>query len=443
MIPMMGISVRLKSIDISNYRSCISTHFETNTALSALIGPNGSGKTNILQAILLLKKISSFRPGHRTSRNLERASTCSLRCSFEVIEGEITYSARIKYITNEFNNDELVDTEEHWEIHWSNGTSEQLSYPLAVVRAPAQDSYFMWIEHMARLEQKKRLEAGDKKATSASLSDLLGEKLEDIERQVSAESPSRRALGRIASFISKISYYSASQFTSPADCPAFFEIESENVFPRRFGSQRTSHSRFLKDLYSLKQNNKAGFGEYERLVGESGINLIEKLEFHRVELPSSDIEIRTGGEIVKKQIKRMLIVPHFIINGTKLSPAQLSEGTFKTLAVVLYLATDKSDLLLLEEPEVCIHHGLLSSLIELIKSYSGQKQIILTTHSDYVLDELVPENILLVKNTKELGTVVGSLPESLSSENYSALKGYLDTTGNLGEYWKHMGFEDA
>jgi predicted ATPase len=122
-----------------------------------------------------------------------------------------------------------------------------------------------------------------------------------------------------------------------------------------------------------------------------------------------------------------------------LSPNQLSEGTFKTIALLFYLVIDKGSLLLIEEPEVCIHHGLLKSILTLVKSYSASKQIIIATHSDFVLDTLAPENVFLVRKEHGQGTKVKAVTKALSSRDFAALKVYLADTGNLGEFWRHGG----
>ena len=59
----------------------------------------------------------------------------------------------------------------------------------------------------------------------------------------------------------------------------------------------------------------------------------------------------------------MLVVPQFVIGTNALSPNDFSEGTFKTITLLFYLMTEKSSALLIEEPEVCVHHGLLSSIV--------------------------------------------------------------------------------
>ena len=63
----------------------------------------------------------------------------------------------------------------------------------------------------------------------------------------------------------------------------------------------------------------------------------------------------------------MLAIPTVIRDADRLSFNQLSEGTFRALALIFYLMADDSDLLLLEEPEVgVVHSGLLVSLLKLI-----------------------------------------------------------------------------
>jgi predicted ATPase len=73
----------------------------------------------------------------------------------------------------------------------------------------------------------------------------------------------------------------------------------------------------------------------------------------------------------------------------------------------------------------------------LIKEFSYEKQIIISTHSDFVLDELDPENVFIVKNNPKSGTSIKHIPDALSVRDYKALKDYLQESGNLGEYWRH------
>ena len=86
-----------------------------------------------------------------------------------------------------------------------------------------------------------------------------------------------------------------------------------------------------------------------------------------------------------------------------------------------------------------ILNGLLKSIVDLIKSYSTTKQIVISTHSDFVLDSLAPENVFLVRKEHRLGTKIKPVSKTLSAQDYAALKTYLAESGNLGEFWRHGG----
>ena len=135
-----------------------------------------------------------------------------------------------------------------------------------------------------------------------------------------------------------------------------------------------------------------------------------------------------------------MIIPTVQVGSSQLSFNQLSEGTLRTMAMLFYIVTDKSELLLLEEPEVCVHHGLLNSVVQIIKEYGRTKQIIFSTHSEIVVDSLRPEQVLIVDKHKTKGTTVAHIPDKMSQAGFAALKKYLSTAGNLGEYWRHSGF---
>ncbi|WP_374991952.1 AAA family ATPase [Burkholderia multivorans] len=117
---------------------------------------------------------------------------------------------------------------------------------------------------------------------------------------------------------------------------------------------------------------------------------------------------------------------------------QLSEGTFKTLALAFYIITDSSRLLMVEEPEVCVHHGLLTRVVDTLKSYSKIKQTFISTHSDLLVDDLEPENIFVVDMIRN-GTRVKQLEDWLPKNAKIALHTYLAESGSLGEYWRSGG----
>jgi AAA15 family ATPase/GTPase len=403
----------LENIEIGNYRSCQKAGFRPRKGLSTIIGPNGAGKTNILSAILLLQKLCSHRTADDESSGDIPPNESVLKATFNLNGKYATLTAKIGTYTDELNNDIIVNSSHSWYMPDFTTSRQRIKTPLWAFgeRFPfmtAQSSYerAFFFKHF-QLEEK-------------------------------AASP----LVSIHEFLTNIKYYSASQFTNPSLCPVSFEMEKDGRRIRRSYSRTTGHAKFLYDLYKeYKKDGNTSYAEFIDIVGPNGINLIDKLEFKEISTSSIDYTVRSGGKIRQKTMERLLVIPQFHIGSNILSPNQLSEGTFKTITLLFYLITETSSLLLIEEPEVCVHHGLLSSIIELIKSYSQEKQLILSTHSDFVLDHVDPEDVFCVKNLAASGTKIQAISSSMSSRDYAALRTYLAEEGNLGEYWRGGGMD--
>ncbi|HAH58221.1 MAG TPA: hypothetical protein DCL86_08750 [Bacteroidales bacterium] len=395
--------MRIKEIEINNYRSCVKTKFELQDNLTALIGINGVGKSNILNALQLLTKSRRNRRYFDEEHN-ENLLTTKLNLTLEYEEKLIFLRANIFYETDERNTDEIFNID--------------LKYRLE--------------NTAARKWNKLNNEFLD-------VADFMNKKgLVDVPKNKQFQTEKAKWEIKFLQHLNKVNYYSATQFSDPSKCPISFELEDSRL--ARSYRREATHEYFMYELHRTFKTKPETFKLFLNTVNGNGIQIIDDFQFIEHEVPSSSYKVRAGGKIEKIEKTRKIVIPSAIVDGLNLSPNQLSEGTFKTLALVFYIINDESELLLIEEPEVCIHHGLLNSLIELIQIYSKNKQIVISTHSDYVLDKLEPENVLLVR--KDNGTQAKRLTKSLTNNEFKALKDYLDNSGNLGEYWKEGGFED-
>jgi AAA15 family ATPase/GTPase len=406
--------MRITRISIKNYRSCADVVFEPHRSLSALIGPNGSGKTNVLSAIRLLPALCRNRPARYASD--ETGGTQSeIKTWYEIHSKKIVHTARLNLVTNEKNQDEIVSSEEEWYLYDLTGSKKKLGIP----------SFFLFDlsnEKMSRISSSHLVEWLNINGVDAKAISVLREVLK---------------------LVNGINYYGASQFTNPGTAPISFEVEGEGDSIRRTGISITGHKSLLYDLYQADRTNSDKYREFIDLIGPDGIGLIESIEFKEVITSSSSYRVKTGGKFEKKEKTNQLVIPSFKVAGNSLSPSQLSEGTFKTLALIFYLVTDASTILMIEEPEVCVHHGLLSSIVQLIKTYSTEKQIFISTHSDAVLDKLDIENVFRVKREGAAGTKVSNIRKSVKAKELAALRHYLVNEGSLGEYWKHGDLENV
>lgn len=114
--------------------------------------------------------------------------------------------------------------------------------------------------------------------------------------------------------------------------------------------------------------------------------------------------------------------------GKPLKPPNISDGTLRILAFITALYSGTS-LAVLEEPENCVHPHLLESLVSLMRG--APCQVIVTTHSPYLLDHVKPEEVLVVEKEGTETKVKGLTGTS----ELKAVKEFLEEGGTLGEAW--------
>jgi recombinational DNA repair ATPase RecF len=107
--------MKISKIRIKHYRSCEEAVFNPHESLSVLIGPNGSGKTNILSAIKLLPALCYTRSRHSREDD-PNTSACEIKTWYEIEGVSIVHTAKLNIVTNERNLDEIISSEEYWLI---------------------------------------------------------------------------------------------------------------------------------------------------------------------------------------------------------------------------------------------------------------------------------------------------------------------------------------
>lgn len=110
---------------------------------------------------------------------------------------------------------------------------------------------------------------------------------------------------------------------------------------------------------------------------------------------------------------------------------RLSDGTLRFLALLVILChPEPPPLVCIEEPELGLHPDVIPLIAELLTSASQRTQIVVTTHSKALIDELSddPESVVVCERTPDFGSKFERLSEAdleLWLERYQ-----------LGELWQ-------
>ena len=115
----------------------------------------------------------------------------------------------------------------------------------------------------------------------------------------------------------------------------------------------------------------------------------------------------------------------------------LSDGTLRVLSILIeIIAHHPNATTIIEEPETQIHPAMLAKLLNEIKSYTWDENLIISTHSPQVVAWTKPENISLVYRNQGRTSV-----RKLEEGEIEKVVEYLCEEGDLGD-WIYSGILD-
>lgn len=118
-------------LEISDYRSCLETQIDFQPDLSVLIGPNGTGKTNILNACLLLRSLTTEGDYYRIDTP-DVTNESKLKAVFRYNNKKSILTAKIKLHTDENNSDVIVGSKQSWYAKDFTGNARRIKTPLSM-----------------------------------------------------------------------------------------------------------------------------------------------------------------------------------------------------------------------------------------------------------------------------------------------------------------------
>ena len=151
---------------------------------------------------------------------------------------------------------------------------------------------------------------------------------------------------------------------------------------------RLPQKRDLTDKYLLEDASNLGL-VLNRLAKDD--NVKKRLVSHLRELYEGALDLRIGVEHDSVQV--------FVQEGDVSVPAtRLSDGTLRYLCLLAILCDPHPPpVVCLEEPELGLHPDILPGLARLLREASERCQLVVTTHSDVIVDALTetPESIVV------------------------------------------------
>ncbi|MBX0291395.1 AAA family ATPase [Hymenobacter sp. HSC-4F20] len=350
---------RLTYLRIKNYRALRDVELRDLTPLTVLIGPNGSGKSTILDALAFLAEA--------VSGNLQQAWEKRNRFAGMRTRGQ--------------------DGPIEFEIKAALWKHEEIAYKLSVSEK-AGIAVVIYEELRSSSEPLKKLlylVKGDRNF------DELNEDVAEIKNVFRSEI----AFGQSRRNAATQSFFVLSRSLPPQ---AVFAVEIP--FAKLLESYRYIH---LTDDH-LKGYSDAG--PRERLSA-NGDNLPNVLYYLHTKHPEALARI---SEKLRRWVPGLAEVVTEITSDERLLlrfkdapfekplPAQyMSDGTMRLAALLTLLyEPNATGLLGLEEPENELHPRLLPRLAEELSKATETRQLLVATHSPFLLDALEPEQVWIL-----------------------------------------------
>ena len=325
-------------------------------ALTVLIGPNGSGKSNLLETVGLLRGAPSdltspIREGGGVTDWIWKGIKNQLpRASVETTLTVGPHPTELSHLL------QFVSVNQQFFV-----AKETIQAP--AINADAASRPVVWQHALGKVSRITR---------NGDVEEETEERFVDFDKSVLSEvkDPVQfPELSRIANFYQGISLYRQWEFGSKA---AIRQPQRTDVRPTPLMENFSNLGMFLNRLRQYPAPKRALFEKLGDIY--SGV---------------SDFELNFEGGTVQV----------FFTEGEFAMPAtRLSDGSLRYLCLLaILLDPEPPSLVCIEEPELGFHPDLIPKLADLLVDASSRCQVIVTTHSDILVDALSdrPESVVV------------------------------------------------
>lgn len=366
--------IRIDEYELSGYKNIESAKLTFNN-MNVIIGPNNSGKSNFIQSISFLNVIinssadelsDQFKKGFWNTHFGDIVPKDPLMDkSSTKLEGAITF--RLK-LTNSTTNRQ---TEYHLVIGWKYKdfrvsyqiTKESLTVKEIGIPGKATSIF-------DRNKDAVKYGAG---FTKTSVLELIPESISVVRiiKLIANEKHEEymdAVLSLNAVIKSPIFYFSNIELLKPNEKDRIHEFNG-----------RTVAYDLEDEIMSIEENNVNW--EIFKSVTANILNL-------------SEVEIIRVPNFISSQKEPELKFFRFHHLGISKAIDMLSDGSILILAIITKILTSENDIIIIEEPENSTHPKALIDLFAFFKSYSIDKQFIISTHSIAILNKSKIDDVI-------------------------------------------------
>ncbi len=384
-------TVLLKSITLTNLLS----YGEVGTSISlrplnVVIGPNGSGKSNLIEAVQLLhgapdKLLEPIRDGGGVQEWLWKGAEKTPIAKINAVFANPKGSADLRYLLS------FTEVGQRFEL-----VDERIENAEPDAGHDKPYLYYAFQNGRPVLNVKGKTRGLQHEDIDRSASILA-------QRKDPEQYPELTYLGRAFDAIRLYREWSFGRYTRPR-LPQKADLPNDYLAPD------------AGNLGLVLNQLEADPMVKKRLV-ESLQVLYDGIDGFHVKIEGGTVQV-------------------FFHEGRFSVPAtRLSDGTLRYLCLLAILCHPKPPpLVCIEEPELGLHPDVLPTLAELLKEASERSQLIVTTHSDILVDALSNqcESVVVAERT-DTGTTLNRLdPERLAAWLDRYRLGELWTSGQIG-----------
>ncbi len=393
----------IKSIRLKNFFSFEEQTVRLNPDVNLLVGINGSGKSNFIKAFELLRFGINEGPIHKLVNE-----------KWGGFSKTINFSARKNMIELEL----LVDASQFLK----NGTGGKDT--VYTINCGNDWRVILLKQQIDLLDENgalniKEVEKNDEKFHIAAEHNLdesdhnaYKECREHVNLLAEEAIVENRNLGRFKNFIRQIEIY-----------------DSINI--GRDGAQKRNDSNYKENYQKLSST----FDNLAGLLNAMSIKPETEGAFDKISKSINDININLEGVYFGlDDDQNFYIQIRNLPQDVMMDLSNISNGTIKFLVLMSILYNpNRGNIICLEEPEDGLHPDMINMVAKGIKHAAKTSQMIVSTHSPFLLNAFELEDILVFENDEKGNTIV----KELSQDNFDDwtddfMVGQLWVNGHIG-----------